>query len=272
MFEDINKVIILSDMDGTLLNSKKEITEQDLNSIRKFTSMGGKFTIATGRTVQTFEQYRNILEINIPIILFNGALIYNYETKQTLYMNELPKEARQITEEILDSLPEAGGEVLKQNGTYVFRNNDYEQLHTNICKIIPNYSELKDIDSKGWLKVLFAMAPEEIPHIELLVHQKGYDTVEFVKSSNIFYEMLTKGITKGSALEEYRKLEGFEGYTFVSIGDFDNDIEMIKNADFGACPSNAQEDVKKSADLVLSRSCDEGAVSELIEYITDRCK
>ena len=271
MFEDINKVIILSDMDGTLLNSKKEITQQDIDSINKFTSMGGKFTIATGRTVQTFEQYRNILGIDIPIILYNGALIYNYKTRQTLYMNELPKEARQITEEILESLPEAGGEVLKQDGTYVFRNNDYEQLHTNLCKIIPNYSRLEEIDSEGWLKVLFAMAPEDIPHIELLVHQKGYDTVEFVKSSNIFYEMLTKGITKGSALGEYRKLEGFEDYTFVSIGDFDNDIEMIKIADLGACPSNAEEDVKKSADLVLSHSCDDGAVSELIEYVIDRC-
>ena len=272
MFEDINKVIILSDMDGTLLNSKKEITPQDLDSIRKFTSLGGKFTVATGRTVQTFEQYRNILGIDIPIILFNGALIYNYRTGQTLYMNELPDEAKNITKEIMELLPEAGGEVLKQDGTYIFRNNDYEQLHTNLCKIVPNYSCLEDIDSEGWLKVLFAMAPEDIPHIELLVHQKGYDTVEFVKSSNIFYEMLTKGITKGSALDEYRRLEGFEDYTFVSIGDFDNDVEMIKNADLGACPSNAQEDVKKSADLVLSHSCDDGAVSELIEYIINKCK
>ena len=187
-------------------------------------------------------------------------------------MNELPDEAKNITKEIMELLPEAGGEVLKQDGTYIFRNNDYEQLHTNICKIVPNYSSLEDIDSEGWLKVLFAMAPEDIPHIELLVHQKGYDTVEFVKSSNIFYEMLTKGITKGSALEEYRRLERFEDYTFVSIGDFDNDIEMIKNADLGACPSNAQEDVKKSADLVLSHSCDDGAVSELIEYIINKCK
>ncbi|HAE52161.1 MAG TPA: Cof-type HAD-IIB family hydrolase, partial [Ruminococcus sp.] len=163
MFEDINKVIILSDMDGTLLNSKKEITPQDLDSIRKFTSLGGKFTVATGRTVQTFEQYRNILGIDIPIILFNGALIYNYRTGQTLYMNELPDEAKNITKEIMELLPEAGGEVLKQDGTYIFRNNDYEQLHTNICKIVPNYSSLEDIDSEGWLKVLFAMAPEDIP-------------------------------------------------------------------------------------------------------------
>ena len=136
--------------------------------------MGGKFTVATGRTVQTFEQYRNILEINIPIILFNGALIYNYKQKQTLYMNELPEEAKKISpRKFLELLPEAGGEVLKQDGTYVFRNNDYEQLHTNICKIVPNYSELKDIDSEGWLKVLFAMAPEDIPHIELLYIRKA---------------------------------------------------------------------------------------------------
>ncbi|MBR1823487.1 MAG: Cof-type HAD-IIB family hydrolase [Ruminococcus sp.] len=267
MLEDISKVILFSDMDGTLLNSKKEITQKDLDAIKRFVSLGGKFTIATGRTVQTFEQYRDMLGIDIPIILFNGALIYDYSTKETLYMNSLPENAKDIALEILENMPEAGGEVLKADGTYVFRNNDYEQLHTDICKIVPNYSELKDIDSAGWLKVLFAMSPEEIPHMELLVHQNGYDSVDFVKSSDIFYEMLTQGVSKGSALTEYRKIKGYEDYTFAAIGDFDNDLEMIISADIGACPANAEESVKQKADIVLKSTCDEGAVAEFIEYL-----
>lgn len=270
MFEDLSKVILFSDMDGTLLTRKKEITQKDLDAIKRFPSLGGKFTVATGRTVQTFEQYRDMLDINIPIILFNGALIYDYSTKETLYMNPLPENAKDIALEILANMPEAGGEVLKADGTYVFRNNDYEQLHTDICKIVPNYSELKDIDSAGWLKVLFAMAPEEIPHMELLVHQSGYDSVSFVKSSDIFYEMLTEGISKGSALSEYRRIKGYEDYTFVAIGDFDNDLEMVQEADLGVCPANAEDSVKQKADLVLEKTCDEGAVAELIDYIISK--
>ena len=123
MFEDLSKVILFSDMDGTLLTRKKEITQKDLDAIKRFTSLGGKFTVATGRTVQTFEQYRDMLDINIPIILFNGALIYDYSTKDTLYMNSLPENAKDIALEILENMPEAGGEVLKADGTYVFRNN-----------------------------------------------------------------------------------------------------------------------------------------------------
>lgn len=271
MFEDISKVILFSDMDGTLLTTKKEITDKDLDAIKRFVSLGGKFTIATGRTVQTFEQYRDMLGIDIPVILYNGALIYDYSTKETLYMNALPENAKDIALEILENMPEAGGEVLKADGTYVFRNNDYEQLHTDLCQIVPNYSELKDIDSAGWLKVLFAMAPEEIPHMDLFVHQNGYDSVDFVKSSDIFYEMLTQGVSKGSALSRYRSLKGYEDFTFVAIGDYDNDLEMIEEAELGVCPANAEESVKAKADMLLKSTCDEGAIAELIDYIIDKC-
>ena len=59
---------------------------------------------------------------------------------------------------------------------------------------------------------------------------------------------------------------------FVSIGDFDNDLEMIREADLGACPSNAEESVKKAADIVLTHSCEDGAVAELIDIIINRFK
>ena len=272
MFEDITKVILLSDMDGTLLNSEKQITAADREAIGRFMSLGGEFTVATGRTIQSFRQYLDMIELKMPVIMYNGAAIHDFVSEKTLYTHPLPTEAKSLAIKLFEAMPETGGEVLKTDGTYVFSNTDYQQLHTRICNIEPYYEELSEIRDGGWLKVLFSLAPEDVSYMEVLVRQMGLDrTVDFVRSSDIFLEMLPKGVSKGSALNEYRRLAGMEGYTFVSIGDFDNDIEMIREADLGACPSNAEDSVKNVADLVLTKSCDEGAVAELIGEIIRRC-
>ena len=107
--------------------------------------------------------------------------------------------------------------------------------------------------------------------MEVLTRQFGFDKkADFVRSADIFLEMLPLGVSKGSALTEYRKLKGFEGFTFVSIGDFDNDLEMVQAADIGACPANAEKCVKSAADIVLTRTNDEGAVAELIDIIVNK--
>lgn len=271
LFDDISKVILLSDMDGTLLDSKKQISQTDRDAIRRFTALGGHFSVATGRTIQSFEQYFAMIDISEPVIMYNGAAIYDYSEHRLLFTHPLPDEARDIAIELLQAMPDAGGEVLRADGTYVFRNNDYQKLHTKICNIIPNYADIPDIPEGGWLKVLFAMAPDDVDTMCALIRQRDYSNVSFVKSAEIFCEMLPLGVSKGSALAEYRKLPGYEDMTFVSVGDFDNDVEMIEQADLGACPANAQDSVKSVADLVLRHTNDEGAVAELIDHIIERC-
>lgn len=272
MFEDISKVILLSDMDGTLLTSNKEISETDRAAIERFTSLGGRFTVATGRTIQSFGQFLQTLDLRSPVIMYNGAAIHDYVSGKTLYTHPLPPESREMAIRLLEAMPEAGGEVLRADDTYVFSNTRYQQLHTRICNIIPQYKALPDIEEGGWLKVLFSLAPEDVPYMEVLTRQFGYDQkVSFVRSAEIFLEMLPLGVSKGSALTEYRKLDGFADFTFVSIGDFDNDLEMIQAADIGACPANAEDCVKSAADIVLTRTNDEGAVAELIDHIIEKC-
>lgn len=271
MFEDITKVIIFSDMDGTLLNSKKLINDIDRKAIDKFTSLGGKFTVATGRTIQTFARSQRWLNLKMPVIMYNGAMIYDYVSEKVLYSQSLPEISREITAKIMNFMYECGGEVLRADGTYVFSNNEYEQLHTNLCGIEPEYAEIDEIPESDWLKVLFALAPERVSLLEDKIKRMGYyEYADFVRSSDILLEMLPKGISKGSALDEYRKLDGMADFTFVAVGDFDNDIEMIANADIGACPANAEEAVKNISDIVLDSTNDNGAVAELINYIIDK--
>lgn len=269
---DITKVIIFSDMDGTLLTHDKKINEKDLNAIRKFRSLGGKFTFATGRTLQSFEQYREKLGTDFPLIMYNGAMIHDYGSGENLCMRPLPDNAKQMALDIMSLMPECGGEVLTSRNTYVFSNTKYQQIHTRLCAITPVYENLADIPDGEWLKVLFSLAPDRVPVLEEIIDGLNLSGVEFVRSAEILLEMLPKGISKGTALEDYRKLDGMADYTFVAIGDFDNDIEMITSADIGVCPANAEESVKNISDIVLSRDCNSGAVAELIEYMIKKCK
>lgn len=272
MFEDITKTIILSDMDGTLLNSEKKINEADLKAIEKFTSLGGKFTVATGRTIQSFEQYRNILDIKMPVIMYNGAMIYDYSAEKILYSQSLPDISRTVIEKVMSFMFQCGGEVLRADGTYIFSLNEYENLHALMCGIKdPEEIGIDEIPQGDWLKVLFAFSPERISLLEDKINRLGYyKYADFVRSSDIFLEMLPKGVSKGSALEKYRKLDGMEDFTFIAVGDFDNDIEMIAAADIGICPANAEELVKSISDIVLKNTNDNGAVAELINYVIEK--
>jgi hypothetical protein len=61
-----------------------------------------------------------------------------------------------------------------------------------------------------------------------------------------------------------------EDFTIVAAGDYNNDIEMLEAADVGICPSNAADDVKRIADVVLDVSCEESAIAAAVEYIFER--
>ena len=85
MFEDISKVVLVTDMDGTLLNSKKEVTPKDRKAIEYFMSLGGRFTVATGRTIQSFSHYYDLLDLRFPVIMFNGSVIYDKSKEKVVY-------------------------------------------------------------------------------------------------------------------------------------------------------------------------------------------
>lgn len=116
--------------------------------------------------------------------------------------------------------------------------------------------------------MLFAIAPERMPELTAFIQGQGWqEQADFMQSEARFYEMLPKGVTKGSALRKYRRLCHMEEFRIVAAGDFDNDLEMLCAADIGACPSNAQPCVKEVANIQLTQSCETHAIAELIARI-----
>jgi len=266
MFEDINKVLLITDMDGTFLPASKIPSQKDLAAIKRFQNNGGKFSIATGRSLQASRQYFKSFDVNAPIIMCNGGMVYDIHSGQQIYDVYLPATARQITCEILRNDSSVGCEVLLIDNVYVPQMTDLEREHCKICKVDPVITDLSEIPD-NWYKVLFAQDPDKMDDLISFVSGKGYKEVDFVRSAPFYYEILPKQISKGSALRELRKACNMEDFTIIAAGDYNNDIEMLEYADLGICPSNATEETKACADIVLDVSCEESAISTIIDII-----
>ena len=131
-----NDVWLFSDLDGTLLPSDKQIPDDLRDSIQQFVQQGGHFTIATGRTIESARTYWEQLSVKEPMILFNGAMIYDPVSEQILYQQPLCASAREMAAAVLKEFPQAGSEILCADGTYVIQNTIYEQQHVAICQVL----------------------------------------------------------------------------------------------------------------------------------------
>ena len=87
---------LVSDMDGTLINSNKEISKENLDAIKYFVNNGGKFTVATGRMVASVECFLDRLNLDLPAILHNGGKIYDYNNKKVVYEHFIEEDSDKI--------------------------------------------------------------------------------------------------------------------------------------------------------------------------------
>lgn len=270
MFKDISKVIFITDMDGTFLPSEKIITQKNLEAVKKFQSLGGNFSIATGRTLLATEKYLKEIQTDFPVILCNGANIYDYQNEKYLYTKMLEEKAKDFTLKMLDNFQTLCCEIVTLDGVFIPKYTKTELEHIAITKIQPNIEpNIKNITEK-WCKVLFCDEPENIDKLIDYVNSNNFDGVEFVRSSDSYYEMLPANISKGTGVDKLREISDISDYTIVCAGDYFNDIEMLKSADFSFCPSNATDDVKAVCDIVLENSCEQDAIACAIEFIIEK--
>lgn len=266
MHYDISKTFLITDLDGTLLPESKILTENNLKAIEKFRKAGGKFSIATGRIIQTAKVYFEQLKIDVPIILCNGGMIYDPTEKQILKTHTINNKVRQYVKEIMGMFPQTGVEIDIDNKVYVVRMNEHERHHISFTGI--SYEE-KDIDDlpDGWGKVLFSLDNSEMSKLTSFIESKNYSDICFVTSGPHFCEILPSNCSKGTALKEIIETLGYNDYTVFAVGDYDNDIEMIQYANVGYAPANALNKVKEIADIVTIANCEDGVIAEIIDDI-----
>ncbi len=264
-FKDI---LVITDVDGTLIDRNFTVGERNSRAIERFKRKGGHFAVATGRSLDSGAQYFEAISPNNPSVILNGTVIYDFIEKKMIWNQPLQFEtAKLCVEKIHERFPNTGIEVFSTTGIGVVHYNNFIHKHLSREGIDGNDPDI--FDGRPLCKALIADESDVIQNIIAFTKTFEHKAVRFVTSSPYYLEMLPVNADKGSALNEVIRLGGFSREQVYAIGDYYNDVELLKAAGFAAMPQNAPDDLKHLADLVVC-SCDDGAVADLIEYIEQK--
>lgn len=258
--------MVVADADGTLLNDKKEITAATKSSIKKFRNMGGIFTLATGRGILSATPYINELNIDVPVILFNGCIIYDPVNKKILHEKYLSDDLYKLTANIWqEGRYDVEILVYSIDGIFVNKISDFIKSYMAIehvkCDVVDDLPSLDKI-----IKVLFRGNSKTSLKLVDEIRQLSNEPFTCVQSDEYFIEILPYGVTKGSALIKLCEILNINIDQVVAIGDQDNDREMIIKAGFGVAMGNADDIIKNSANYIAKSNLEDG-VSDILEKV-----
>ena len=260
------KLIVL-DLDGTLTNSKKEITPRNRETLIRMQEQGIRLVLASGRPTYGIVPLANELRMNEFggfILSYNGGEIINWETQEMVYENVLPNEVVPVLYECarthqLSILTYDGAEIITENSQdpYVLK-----EAFLNKMAVRETNDFLTDI-TLPVTKCLIVDADKLIPlEAELCLRLQG--RINVFRSEPYFLELVPQGIDKALSLAVLLKEIGVAREEVIAIGDGYNDLSMIRFAGLGIAMGNAQEPVKKAADYI-TLSNEEDGVAEAIK-------
>ena len=243
-------VLLCTDIDGTLIRKigsnslQKVVSEKNINAINYFKSQGGLFTFATGRYSDFYLERDFGVEPNTYIISLNGTVIGDTFGKEVLHTSIMD-------EGVVKEICSFANDILNLN---------YLLVHSSELKI-QHYNECKDFSKTNKIVMCTHSVEEALKLKEALVKNFS-EKVIISRSWDTGVEALNLNSTKGDALVKLKEITNSK--ITVSCGDYENDIELIKMADYGFAVANALDEVKSFARFVTKNDNEHDAVSEVI--------
>ena len=270
MFSDI---LLTVDFDRTLTAPDSTIPQRNFEAIRFFMENGGAFTVNTGRSVPMYSRLLNEVEVNAPLLLYNGSAAYDQETGARSLLRPIDMDMKQTVLELQELFPDLTVEVQGVKAHYIFIPN---QKWDDFCAYnkCPYATVSLDDDLGPFLKFtlygefhdstvpsLFAATPEEkarIDEAERILAERYGNKVEIFRSATRLIDVHAKGVSKAKAARALQQRMGRK--ILICVGDAENDIPMLEEADFAFAPADG---------VVADRfenvcGCADGAVADVI--------
>ena len=260
--------LIASDIDGTLNNKLRKLPARNEEAIRRFVSLGGRFTLASGRNPQSMEKHFKRLPIDgTPAVVINGAGLYDFRKREMIYFSAMSKEGMDLAVEAAKKFPFVDVIVVAKDmiyitgigwfGRFFVASGDLKHQHIR---------NIEDVPKENWGKVIYSGIPFHISKVKKHFEAMTDPDLTLMSSSVASFEILARNTHKGTALMKLAEILGVEKSHVGAIGDYFNDFDMLKSVGVPACCGQAPKELKEISEYVTCH-CNNGAVADFLEYI-----
>ncbi|MDO5569877.1 MAG: Cof-type HAD-IIB family hydrolase [Bacteroidales bacterium] len=261
------KVLVL-DLDGTLTNSKKEISQTTLEALKKAQQNGVIVVLASGRPtygIVPLAEQIDLASFGGFILSFNGGKIINWKTKEVIHERDIDKETIPMLYEMakehgVDIISYIDKDIIAENSDnkYILKEASINKMP--IRKVSSFVNEIKNPVPK----CLIVGDGEVLVPLQEKMNERFGEVMNIFRSEPFFLELMPQNIDKAASLERLLKHLKLTKEQMIACGDGFNDLSMIKYAGLGVAMSNAQDAVKEAADYI-TLSNDEDGVAHVIE-------
>ena len=276
----MKKVIIL-DIDGTLTNTKKIITEKTKESLKKAQANGALLILASGRPTQGLIEYAKQLDMhknNGLLVSFNGAEVINVQTHEVLYKKQM---SANDAKAVLKHIENFNVKAIIDKDDYMYVKDVYDW---NI-KTKEGYKNMLQYESRG-NKYKLCEVESLIDFVDFDVNKiltcgdydylhENYeammvpfkDKLNCVFTGPVYFEFTAKNVDKAKALDSVLIPLGYTKEDMIAFGDGHNDKTMVEYAGVGVAMANAVIDLKEVADVITDSNDEDGIANYLNKYI-----
>lgn len=245
-------ILICSDFDATLFVRGK-LSEENAEAIKYFQANGGLFTLVSGRHPEHFKQYYDLIRPNTYIMGLNGGAIYDPDTEKRVYWGRVPEEAYSRALSMLDKYD-------RLDHIHIHREYDWFPITRE------NRGEV-EADPAAISKIIFYVQREDSDYMKAALKAEfGSEKYALERSWVNGIELMSANCTKGAGIRRMRELLGDKIHTVIGVGDYENDVTMIREADIGYAVENACDELKAVADRITVH-CEKHAIAKIISEL-----
>ncbi|QEK11864.1 HAD family phosphatase [Crassaminicella thermophila] len=268
--------LVVSDMDGTLLNSNNTVSENNKKALKELLEKNIHVAIATGRIYTSAKVYAKYLDIVTPVIACNGAIVRDLKDDKIIYESHIQKEDAL---KVLDV-------ARKYNVYFHFYTADTfyterlaysslkysewnktlkEEDQIDIRLIKDSYKQIEVSDEKIYKIQMISDDQKLLNRVREELEKMG--TLEICKSWHNNIEIMNKGVSKANAIDHLAKSLKVKKEEIVCFGDNENDISMLTYAGLGIAMGNAEDFVKERADYITDTNDEDGVANALRKFV-----
>lgn len=265
--------LIVFDVDGTLLNDEGKIGVETITLVRQLKKAGVRFTFASGRAHSAIAKFTEELNLHVPVISLDGALIKSSKDNTVVYKSYL---RRSTVEKCLRLSEKYSVNMVLCHADAIYYTEKNSVVPDRTDKFGALFQKVDSYDKyiDETLEVFFAGDHRQT--VALLRDSLSFPftfgcSATFYRSQSLesvyYLEIRKSGSTKGKALKRLLKHLNIPENQAAVIGDWYNDIPMFKTKAFKVAVGNAVAELKRNADYVTRRTNNEDATAEFLSIV-----